>query len=190
VQNLPANAGSFAYILLTFYCLCHTSDFAPLHPVAYPLAGISEPMQVAETFTFPIPADQLPADIRTQLAKLLPAGAAAARRAACPTGNCPVITAAAGVSSKADDDVDAAVDIIGSNDADDKAAKKGSKGKKKGGKKKGGSGEEEEASQELEVRLGTHGFKVSKVPMVTANTAALMCCLALWICVRCLVIGS
>lgn len=38
-------------------------------------AGISEPMQVAETFTFPIPTSELPPDTREQLLKLLPAAA-------------------------------------------------------------------------------------------------------------------
>ncbi|KAF6261691.1 CobW/HypB/UreG, nucleotide-binding domain-containing protein [Scenedesmus sp. NREL 46B-D3] len=116
--------------------------------------GISEPMQVAETFTFPIPADQLPADVRSQLAKLLPADAAA-RRAACPTGNCPIIAAAAesGKVSKAvlGDGVDVAVEISSSSgEAGVKAAKKG-KGNKKERAKKGGSGVDEETTQDLEL---------------------------------------
>lgn len=50
--------------------------------------GISEPMQVAETFTFPIPVDQLPPDTRARLLKLLPDEET--RASWCPTGNCPV----------------------------------------------------------------------------------------------------
>jgi len=34
--------------------------------------GISEPMQVAETFAFPIPAHDIPEDTRTRLLQLLP----------------------------------------------------------------------------------------------------------------------
>jgi hypothetical protein len=119
-------------------------------------------MQVAETFTFPIPADQLPADIRTQLVKLLPADAAA-RRAACPTGNCPALITAAANRNKGAlaesavllaDGADVAVEIDdSSSDAGAKAAggKKG-KGKKKSSKKARKGDEEEEAAPELEVR--------------------------------------
>jgi hypothetical protein len=166
------------------YCMCCPSP----HFIA---AGISEPMQVAETFTFPIPAEQLPADIRSQLAKLLPADAAA-RRAACPTGNCPLITAAAnGKSALAEsaalvaDGADVAAEIDDSSiDAGDKAASKKGKGRKKGGKKAGKGDEEEAAAPELEVRqcfallcfvqrLPKHeGAAAATVAAASASTAA------------------
>jgi hypothetical protein len=108
-------------------------------------------MQVAETFTFPIPADQLPAEVRSQLAKLLPADAAERRAALCPTGTCPFITAAAAAGSE----VDLAVDISsgGGDDvkAGDKKAARKEKGKSKGGKKGGSGQEEEEADSVLQV---------------------------------------
>jgi hypothetical protein len=146
-------------------------------------------MQVAETFTFPIPADQLPADIRSQLAKLLPADAAA-RRAACPTGNCPLITAAAnGKSPPAEsaggsllaDGADVAVEIdSSSSDAGDKATTgKKSKGKKKGSKKAGNGDEEEEAAPELEVRK----LRLPCAAVWCGNIATLMpscCCWCAW----------
>ncbi|WIA40174.1 hypothetical protein OEZ86_013569 [Tetradesmus obliquus] len=135
--------------------------------------GISEPMQVAETFTFPIPAEQLPADIRSQLAQLLPPGAAASRTA-CPTGNCPWVTATSaaaaggggsgkegplGDAAASASVEDVAVDISGSSsDAGDKAVKKGGGKQKKGGKKESSGKdaaeeeeEEEEAGNELEL---------------------------------------
>jgi len=62
-----------------------------------PPLGISEPMQVAETFTFPIPMDQLPPESQDQLMKLLPA--AAARKHACPTGTCPLRKTDSGASN-------------------------------------------------------------------------------------------
>lgn len=54
-------------------------------------------MQVAETFTFPIPMDQLPPESQDQLMKLLPA--AAARKHACPTGTCPLKKTDSGASN-------------------------------------------------------------------------------------------
>lgn len=45
-------------------------------------------MQVAETFAFPIPVDQLPPETRARLLQLLPDEET--RSSWCPTGNCPV----------------------------------------------------------------------------------------------------
>lgn len=138
-------------------------------------------MQVAETFTFPIPADQLPADVRSQLAKLLPADAAA-RRAACPTGNCPIIAAAAesGKVSKAvlGDGVDVAVEISSSSgEAGVKAAKKG-KGNKKERAKKGGSGVDEETIQDLEVRSEVSNQTVHRFVLYSCCWWQWRCCCA------------
>ncbi|KAF8059687.1 yciC [Scenedesmus sp. PABB004] len=52
--------------------------------------GISEPMAVAETFAFPLPASELPPEARAALVRLLPAIRAnqAAHAEACPDGAC------------------------------------------------------------------------------------------------------
>jgi hypothetical protein len=50
-------------------------------------------MQVAETFTFPIPVDQLPAETQARLIKLLPDEET--RKSWCTTGNCPIHKGAA-----------------------------------------------------------------------------------------------
>lgn len=45
-------------------------------------------MQVAETFAFPIPVDQLPQETQARLLQLMPSEEQ--RRSWCPTGNCPI----------------------------------------------------------------------------------------------------
>jgi hypothetical protein len=45
-------------------------------------------MQVAETFAFPIPVDQLPQETQARLIQLMPSEEQ--RASWCPTGNCPV----------------------------------------------------------------------------------------------------
>jgi hypothetical protein len=45
-------------------------------------------MQVAETFAFPIPVDQLPPETQARLLQLLPSEEERAAR--CTTGNCPL----------------------------------------------------------------------------------------------------
>lgn len=106
-------------------------------------------MQVAETFAFPIPAEELPAEVQAQLVKLLPA-AAAARKPPCPTGNCPVITADSSRKGLTAGKGNAQAALNGAGKGDNSADVASSGTAKKGGKKSGKRGDDVGGEQQVD----------------------------------------